>query len=52
MDYYKPKAAIRTSLARYGRSGNLLDIPLYLIGRFPAILAGCYSSFAAAAANS
>jgi hypothetical protein len=39
MDYYKPKAAIRTSLARYARCGKLLDIPLYLIGRFPAIFA-------------
>jgi hypothetical protein len=39
MDYYKPKAAIRTSLARYGRRENLFDIPLYLIGRFPALLA-------------
>jgi predicted AAA+ superfamily ATPase len=39
MDYYKPKAAIRTSLVRYSRRGNLLNIPLYLIGRFPAVLA-------------
>jgi predicted AAA+ superfamily ATPase len=39
MDYYKPKAAIRASLARHGRRENLFDIPLYLIGRFPALLA-------------
>jgi predicted AAA+ superfamily ATPase len=39
MDYYKPKAAMRTSPSRYGRCGNLLDIPLYLIGQFPALLA-------------
>jgi predicted AAA+ superfamily ATPase len=37
MDYYSPPAAIRTSLSRYGRNGNLYDIPLYLIGAFERI---------------
>jgi predicted AAA+ superfamily ATPase len=32
MDYYKPKAAIRTSLEKYSRNGALYDIPLYAIG--------------------
>ncbi|GHU54233.1 ATPase [Spirochaetia bacterium] len=34
MDYYRPLAAIRTSLARYNQSETLYDIPLYLIGQF------------------
>jgi predicted AAA+ superfamily ATPase len=34
MDYFQPPIAIRTSLSRYGRNGNLYDIPLYLIGQF------------------
>jgi predicted AAA+ superfamily ATPase len=34
MDYYRPRAAIRTSLSRYNRNENLYDIPLYLIGQF------------------
>jgi len=34
MDYFKPKTAIRTSLANYKRHDTLLDIPLYA-------LAGC-----------
>jgi predicted AAA+ superfamily ATPase len=38
MDYYKPKTAIRTSLARYGKNGSLLDIPLYLMGEFARIV--------------
>jgi predicted AAA+ superfamily ATPase len=38
MDYYAPRAAVRTSLARYARNGNLYDIPLYLIGAFAEIL--------------
>jgi predicted AAA+ superfamily ATPase len=37
MDYYSPRAAIRTSLSRYGRNGNRYDIPLYLIGAFARI---------------
>ncbi|MDR0822282.1 MAG: ATP-binding protein [Endomicrobium sp.] len=38
MDYYSPKAAIRTSLAKYGKNKNLYDIPLYLIGQFQKII--------------
>jgi predicted AAA+ superfamily ATPase len=40
IDYYKPKAAVRTSLSTYGRNRNLYDIPLYLIGQLAAIIAG------------
>jgi predicted AAA+ superfamily ATPase len=32
MDYYQPKIAVRTSLARYSRNKSLFDIPLYAIG--------------------
>jgi predicted AAA+ superfamily ATPase len=38
MDYYKPKIAIRTSLGRYGKHGNLYDVPLYLLGEFSEII--------------
>ncbi|GHU61984.1 ATPase [Spirochaetia bacterium] len=38
MDYYRPPAAIRTSLSRYGRNESLYDIPLYLIGQFGRVL--------------
>jgi hypothetical protein len=38
IDYYAPRAAIRTSLSRYGKNGNLYDIPLYLMGAFARIL--------------
>jgi predicted AAA+ superfamily ATPase len=38
MDYYKPKAAIRSSLSRFGRNKNLYEIPLYMIGWFPVLL--------------
>ncbi len=38
MDYYKPKAAIRTSLSRFSRNNNLYDIPLYLLGEFGKII--------------
>jgi predicted AAA+ superfamily ATPase len=37
IDYYAPKMAVRTSLARYGRNKNLYDIPLYLIGQLQQI---------------
>jgi predicted AAA+ superfamily ATPase len=40
MDYYKPRAAIRSSLSAYGRNKNLYEIPLYLIGQFPRIIGG------------
>ena len=29
---FRPKTEIRTSLADYGKTGNLLDIPLYMLG--------------------
>jgi hypothetical protein len=38
MDYYNPKAAIRSSLSRFGRNKNLYEIPLYMIGWFPVLL--------------
>jgi predicted AAA+ superfamily ATPase len=37
-EYYKPKIAIRTSLARYEQHETLYDIPLYLIGQLPNIM--------------
>jgi predicted AAA+ superfamily ATPase len=37
INYYKPKYAVRTSLARFGRNKNLIDIPLYLIGQLPEL---------------
>lgn len=38
MNYYEPKAAIRTSLARFSQNENLYDIPLYLLGEFRNII--------------
>lgn len=38
MNYYEPKAAIRTSLARLSKNENLFDIPLYLLGEFRNII--------------
>jgi predicted AAA+ superfamily ATPase len=38
INYYKPRIAVRTSLGRYGKHGNLFDIPLYLIGQLPDII--------------
>jgi len=35
---YSPKAAIRTSLAEYNRSGAIVDIPLFQIGSFKRVL--------------
>jgi len=32
MDEYKPETAIRISLKNYGKEGNLLSLPLYLVG--------------------
>lgn len=34
MDAFKPRTALRTSLAELSRNGRLLEIPLYLIGRY------------------
>jgi predicted AAA+ superfamily ATPase len=39
INYYQPRWAIRTSLGLYGRNGKLWDIPLYLIGQLPEIVA-------------
>jgi predicted AAA+ superfamily ATPase len=38
LDYYQPRAAIRTSLSSYSRHKNLYNIPLYLIGQFADII--------------
>jgi predicted AAA+ superfamily ATPase len=38
IDYYKPDVAVRTSLARYGKSQTICDIPLYLIGQLSNII--------------
>ncbi len=38
INYYKPKSAIRTSLARFSRNENLFDIPLYLLSEFGNII--------------
>ncbi len=38
MDYYKPLAALRTSLARLSRNENLYDIPLYLLVEFQNLI--------------
>ena len=40
MDYYKPLAALRTSLARLSRNENLYDIPMYLLGEFQNLIRG------------
>jgi predicted AAA+ superfamily ATPase len=39
-EYYSPRAAIRTSLARYSCNNGLYDIPLYLMGEFHKIIGG------------
>jgi predicted AAA+ superfamily ATPase len=40
IERFEPPAAIRSSLAPFKRTGNLFEIPLYLIRQFAAILAG------------
>ncbi|MBQ7673438.1 MAG: ATP-binding protein [Alphaproteobacteria bacterium] len=40
INYYEPPVALRTSLTRLGRNGNLYDIPLYLLGEFQNIIKG------------
>jgi len=38
IDHYRPRAAIRASLAALNRNGAVFDIPLYQIAQFKAIL--------------
>jgi predicted AAA+ superfamily ATPase len=38
MEKHKPKMAVRSSLANYGRSGSLYDIPLYALTGFKEII--------------
>ncbi|MDR0730595.1 MAG: ATP-binding protein [Treponema sp.] len=39
IEIYKPPAAIGSSLALFKRTGNLFEIPLYLVGQFAGIIA-------------
>jgi predicted AAA+ superfamily ATPase len=36
--YYKPRFAVRSSLAAYSQNSNLFDIPLYALGYLPKLL--------------
>jgi hypothetical protein len=40
MEKHKPRIAVRSSLADYGKNGNLYDVPLYALTGLKGIIEG------------